>query len=99
MALRLIYIAADSVGSVSRGFPCASDQIRDGSLRQAMDETKTTAVLWLNSAETFIDISEADAIQGKSSHWASESGVIDVFIMSSADPKEVSVQYTDLTGG
>ena len=63
-----------------------------------MDETKTTAVLWLNSAETFIDISEADAIHGKSSHWASESGVIDVFIMSSADPKEVSVQYTDLTG-
>jgi len=65
---------------------------------QAMDEAKTTAVLWLNSAETFIDISDHDAVQGKSSHWASESGVVDVFIMSSADPKDVSVQYTDLTG-
>lgn len=62
----------------------------------AHDATKTSAMLWLNAAETYIDIKDTD--YGKQTHWISESGVLDVFLVTSSDPKEVFFAYAALTG-
>lgn len=62
----------------------------------AADEKKTSAVFWLNAAETFIDLKDVDG--GKQSHWISETGVIDVFLMVRDMPKDVFEDYAALTG-
>lgn len=54
---------------------------------------KTAGVFWQNSADTFVDIHDA-----KTSHFMSEAGIIDVFVLLGPTPKEVFAQYTDLTG-
>ena len=66
----------------------------------------TTGLLWLNSAETFIDI--ADGLEGggllskgtpsKETHWISESGVIDAYLLPGPTPAAVFSQYAQLTG-
>jgi len=76
------------------------------------DEQKTSAVLWLNSAETFIDVDDAGKRtwyetltgsgsgqqQGKQTRWISESGVIDVFLMVDTNPAGIHYAYNSLTG-
>jgi len=76
------------------------------------DTAKTSAALWLNSAETFIDVSDAGKLswferltgaeskqqQGKQSYWVSESGLIDVFLMVEPNPKDMFFAYNSLTG-
>uniref|UniRef100_A0A6A7G7H0 Glucosidase II subunit alpha n=1 Tax=Hirondellea gigas TaxID=1518452 RepID=A0A6A7G7H0_9CRUS len=68
------------------------------------DSSKSVGVLWLNSAETFVDISDTEfktdsgPISSKTSHWISESGIIDLFILSGSTPSKVSLQYATLTG-
>lgn len=54
---------------------------------------RTTGIFWQNSADTFIDIHNTNA-----SHFMSEAGIIDVFIMLGPSPTDVFTQYTKLTG-
>lgn len=62
------------------------------------DAEKTSAVFWLSAAETFIDISDLEADGGKSAHWISESGIIDMFLMTSTTPSKIFFAYSSLTG-
>ncbi|XP_041352622.1 neutral alpha-glucosidase AB-like isoform X2 [Gigantopelta aegis] len=76
----------------------------------AHNEKKTVAVFWHNAAETWVDISSnvadkvADFVQGNNeipqtdTHWFSESGIIDLFIMMGPRPKDVFRQYALITG-
>lgn len=57
---------------------------------------KTSAVFWLNSSETWIDILHLSS--DVQTHWFSESGIIDFFVFSGPTPKDVSHQYAKLTG-
>ncbi|XP_054713957.1 LOW QUALITY PROTEIN: neutral alpha-glucosidase AB-like [Uloborus diversus] len=80
----------------------------------AHSETQTVGLLWLNAAETWVDV-EASSNQGvvssivdfvkgntqipqQDSHWISESGIIDVFFLLGPGPKDVMFQYAKLTG-
>jgi alpha 1,3-glucosidase len=60
--------------------------------------TGTSGVFWFNPSETFVDIQEDEAHAGKSSHWISESGVVDLFFLPGPTPKEFYRQYSKLTG-
>ena len=62
------------------------------------DEKKTSAMLWLNAAETFIDVKDGKEADTKTTHWISESGIIDMFLMTSTKPSEISLAYATLTG-
>ncbi|KAJ2161329.1 glucosidase II [Coemansia sp. RSA 552] len=70
----------------------------------------TAGVLWLNAAETWIDIAHekassfgglfrrggAAAEPAVDTHWISESGVLDVFILPGPNVADVYRQYTEL---
>ncbi|KAG7356626.1 alpha-glucosidase [Nitzschia inconspicua] len=58
--------------------------------------TGTSGVFWFNPTETFVDIDEDN--ESKTSHWISESGVIDVFFIPGPSPQEFYRQYSKLTG-
>ena len=81
----------------------------------AHKEDATVGLLWLNAAETWVDVkksgtgsggvmetlgfgSSEEKIPSVDTHWISESGIIDTFIMLGKSPKEVSGQYGKLTG-
>jgi hypothetical protein len=57
-------------------------------------------VFWFNPSETFIDISDGGTTGSpfKESHWISESGEVDFFILPGPTPSEIYKQYTLLTG-
>eukprot|EP01095_Lingulamoeba_sp_RSL-Kostka_P001495 TRINITY_DN12075_c0_g1_i1.p1 TRINITY_DN12075_c0_g1~~TRINITY_DN12075_c0_g1_i1.p1 ORF type:complete len:916 (+),score=328.64 TRINITY_DN12075_c0_g1_i1:28-2775(+) len=57
---------------------------------------QTSAVFWLNPSETWIDIEHEE--EGTHSHWFSESGNIDFFILFGESPKDIMRQYASLTG-
>ncbi|XP_029842481.2 neutral alpha-glucosidase AB isoform X2 [Ixodes scapularis] len=80
----------------------------------AHSETRTVGLLWLNAAETWVDI-EPNSKQGvlssvvdfvkrspppnhRETHWFSENGLIDVFFLLGPGPGEVARQYRYLTG-
>ena len=56
----------------------------------------TAGVFWFNPSETFVDIEDVD--NSKHTHWMSESGVFDLFLMRGPSVSEVLKQYTSLTG-
>ena len=66
----------------------------------------TTGLLWLNSAETFIDVSDGSSGGGllssgtpqKDTHWMSESGVLDAYLLPGPTPSALFAQYAALTG-
>ncbi|CAB9497954.1 Neutral alpha-glucosidase C (Fragment) [Seminavis robusta] len=60
--------------------------------------TGTTGVFWFNPTETFVDIMDADGDQSTTSHWMSESGVMDIFLMPGPNPSHLYRQYSKLTG-
>ena len=79
----------------------------------AHNKVRTTGLFWLNAAETWVDVKKdsngvlssisnlVGSGQSKSqveTHWISESGVMDVFILLGPKPKDVSKQYAALTG-
>jgi hypothetical protein len=60
------------------------------------DHDKTAGVLWLNTAETYIDIEDGRDTVGnpkKDTHWLSESGVIDAFLFPGPEPNQLFYQY------
>ena len=77
---------------------------------QAHKKGSTVGVFWLNAAETWVDIVKNKhssnplslGLGGSSvdtqTHWISESGQLDVFIMMSATPEGLSKSYGELTG-
>jgi len=60
---------------------------------------RTSACLWLNAAETFVDIDSSDDSNSRNVHWMSESGVIDLYLLpGSSSVRTVFRQYSELTG-
>eukprot|EP01132_Coremiostelium_polycephalum_P008341 gene8341-10246_t len=65
------------------------------------DSKKTVGLFWLNAAETFIDVEDSKDSNGspvKDTHWFSETGVMDVFILAGPTPARLFKQYGYLTG-
>jgi len=60
-------------------------------------KTGTSGVFWFNPTETFVDIEDDDS-GSKTSHWMSESGIIDVFFIPGPTPKDFYRQYAKVTG-
>lgn len=74
----------------------------------------TAGVFWMNAAETWVDIynrnseknvlsSIVNMVSGSdkeplASHFISESGIVDTFILLGETPLNTFKQYTDLTG-
>ena len=72
-----------------------------------VDGQFSTGVLWLNAAETYVDISSSggSSLLGLSSsapkktiHWMSETGMLDAFFVLGPKPSDIFRQYTHLTG-
>ena len=59
--------------------------------------TGTTGVFWFNPTETFVDVM-SDSDNGKTTHWMSESGIIDTFLLPGPTPADMYRQYAILTG-
>lgn len=64
---------------------------------------RTIGLLWLNPSETWIDIESSTGglfsnSKTKSTHWISETGVIDVYIMMGPRPTDVMQQNARLVG-
>lgn len=57
---------------------------------------RSVAMLWLNASETWVDVKHDE--DRTTTHWISESGLIDVFVMLGPSIKDVSRQYAKLTG-
>ncbi|OZJ06992.1 hypothetical protein BZG36_00191 [Bifiguratus adelaidae] len=70
----------------------------------------SVGLFWMNAAETWIDIVKTTETEGfhlfkhkgktstTQTHWISEAGIIDVFVMLGPTPKDVLKQYISLTG-
>ncbi|KAJ1830532.1 hypothetical protein IWW55_001548 [Coemansia sp. RSA 2706] len=61
----------------------------------------TAGVLWLNAAETWVDVEHAKGgLFGRGTavdtHWVSEAGVLDVFVLPGPDAPSVFGQYAEL---
>ncbi|CEF87825.1 hypothetical protein SNK03_012001 [Fusarium graminearum] len=76
---------------------------------QAHRKGSSVGVFWLNVAETWVDItkdkSSANPLSlgagGKTSthtHWISESGLLDVFVLLGPTPSDLTKTYGELTG-
>lgn len=58
--------------------------------------TETVGVFWFNPTETFVDVSHSG--NKSNTHWMSESGIVDIFLMPGPDPSSLYKQYGKLTG-
>jgi alpha 1,3-glucosidase len=76
---------------------------------QAQKKDSTVGVFWLNTAETWIDITKSTSLTNPLSmgvasqtttttHWISESGLLDVFVFLGPTPQDVIGAYSELTG-
>lgn len=76
---------------------------------QAHRKGSTVGVFWLNAAETWVDLVRSKVSSNPLSlgigsktdtqtHWFSESGILDVFVMLGPTPKDTIGAYTELTG-
>ncbi|KAL2415375.1 Glucosidase 2 subunit alpha [Exophiala dermatitidis] len=77
---------------------------------QAHKKGSTVGVFWLNAAETWVDIVKTRhganpltlGLSGgevdTNTHWMSESGLLDVFVMLGPKPTDVAKSYGELTG-
>lgn len=60
---------------------------------------KTVAGIFChNSSETFVDIKSSTSANGRKSHWYSETGLVDVFLLGGPTATDVFQQYLCLTG-
>ncbi len=62
--------------------------------------TGTVGVFWFNPTETFVDVENisSSGTDGTRTHWMSESGIIDLFLLPGPNPKSLYEQYATLTG-
>ncbi|KAL0583543.1 hypothetical protein ABG067_006567 [Albugo candida] len=67
-------------------------------LLMAANTFNSVGVLWHNPSETFVDVITDANTRKKTSHWMSESGVLDVFFLIGPLPQSFSRQYVSLTG-
>ena len=78
-------------------------------LMHAHRKNSTVGVLWLNGAETWIDITKPKqstnpltlgigAKVDTQTHWFSEAGMLDIFVFLGPTPKAILDDYTSLTG-
>ncbi|KAK3325593.1 glycosyl hydrolases family 31-domain-containing protein [Apodospora peruviana] len=76
---------------------------------QAHRKDSSVAVFWLNAAETWVDITKAkesknplslgiNARTTTTTHWISESGLLDVFVFLGPKPHDITRKYGELTG-
>ena len=75
--------------------------------RKTPTGSSDAGLLWLNAAETWIDISKSEkknplsfTSKAKSAHthWISESGILDLLVFLGPDSKSIFKQYGELTG-
>jgi alpha 1,3-glucosidase len=59
--------------------------------------TGTSGFFWLNPTETYVDVNQEDS-ESKSTHWISESGVVDMFLLPGSTPTDLYRQYSKITG-
>jgi len=59
-------------------------------------EMGTAGMFWFNPSETFVDVEQGDG--DVSTHFLSESGVVDIFMIPGPSPADVYRQYAHLTG-
>ncbi|XP_074594644.1 neutral alpha-glucosidase AB-like [Brevipalpus obovatus] len=77
----------------------------------AHSEERTVGLLWLNPSDTFIDIESVNQgvmglfsnlvsgdVKTRLTHWISETGMIDAYIMMGPKPSDVMRQNAKLTG-
>ena len=57
----------------------------------------TVAIFHAVGSETWIDVAHPTA-QSTGTHWVSESGILDLFILPGPSPTDVFRQYSGLTG-
>lgn len=57
----------------------------------------TVAIFHAVASETWIDVSHRSE-KSTETHWISESGILDVFIMPGPTPEDIFAQYAQLTG-
>lgn len=58
---------------------------------------QSTAVFWLNAAQTYVDINKSGA-NGVESYFISEGGLVDIFVLTGPTFKRTIAQYIQLTG-
>jgi alpha 1,3-glucosidase len=63
----------------------------------AHSEDSTVAVFHVVGSETWIDVSHSSE-KSTQTHWVSESGILDLFILPGPTPDEIFAQYARLTG-
>mmetsp|Transcript_13615 Transcript_13615/g.29620 ORF Transcript_13615/g.29620 Transcript_13615/m.29620 type:complete len:1155 (-) Transcript_13615:134-3598(-) len=65
-------------------------------------KTGTAGAFWFNPTETFVDIEETAQVgnveSASKTHFMSESGIVDLFLMPGPDPAALYEQYARLTG-
>ncbi|KAI0753449.1 alpha-glucosidase [Daedaleopsis nitida] len=66
-------------------------------LMHAHSADSTVAIFNAVGSETWIDVGHPSP-KSTSSHWISESGILDVFILPGPTPQDVFAQYARLTG-
>lgn len=57
---------------------------------------QSAGIYWANAAETWVDVAKDGA--STSTHWFSESGIVDMYFMPGPGPMEVFQQYALCTG-
>lgn len=77
---------------------------------QAHKKDSTVGVFWLNAAETWVDITKtrrdtnpltlglSGGVVDTQTHWMSESGLLDIFVMLGPTPQDLAKSYGELTG-
>lgn len=64
-------------------------------------KTGTAGAFWFNPTETFVDVEETPQPGGamdSRTHFMSESGIVDLFLLPGPDPAALYSQYARLTG-
>ncbi|KAL7795387.1 glycoside hydrolase family 31 protein [Trichoderma ceciliae] len=76
---------------------------------QAHRKDSSVGLLWLNAADTWVDIIKtkgssnplslnSGAPTSTQTHWISESGILDVFVFLGPTPQDITKKYGELTG-
>lgn len=73
---------------------------------QAHKAGGSAGVFWMNAADTYVDIIKTksdndkilNAAQSTQTHWISEAGLLDVFVMLGDSPAEINKLYGEITG-